>query len=107
MVNEVAIGQSLESALWKLYERVGLPEYAFFAVTIGLQAQTGGSLVETLQNLQDLVRKRVCAFQARQGAGSGGPRVCDDPGRAAVRHVRPSLIHADWLSRLLLQHPQR
>jgi len=31
----------------------------FFAVTIGLQAQTGGSLVETLSNLQDLVSKRV------------------------------------------------
>jgi tight adherence protein B len=59
VVNEVAIGQSLESALWKLYDRVGLPEYAFFAVTIGLQSQTGGSLVETLTNLQDLVRKRV------------------------------------------------
>ena len=59
VVNEVAIGQSLEAALWKLYDRVRLPEYAFFAVTIGLQAQTGGSLVETLTNLQDLVRKRV------------------------------------------------
>jgi tight adherence protein B len=59
VVSEVAIGQSLEVALWKLYERVGLPEYAFFAVTIGLQAQTGGSLVETLENLQDIVRKRV------------------------------------------------
>ena len=59
VVNEVAIGQPLEGALWKLHERVGLPEYAFFAVTIGLQAQTGGSLVETLQNLQDMVRKRV------------------------------------------------
>jgi tight adherence protein B len=59
VVNEVAIGRPLEDALWKLYERVGLPEYAFFAVTIGLQAQTGGSLVETLRNLEDLVRKRV------------------------------------------------
>jgi tight adherence protein B len=59
VVSEVAIGQSLEVALWKLYERVRLPEYAFFAVTIGLQAQTGGSLVETLENLQDIVRKRV------------------------------------------------
>jgi tight adherence protein B len=59
VVNEMAIGQPLEGALWKLYERVGLPEYAFFAVTISLQAQTGGSLVETLQNLQDIVRKRV------------------------------------------------
>jgi tight adherence protein B len=59
VVSEIAIGQPLEAALWKLYERVGLPEYAFFAVTIGLQAQTGGNLVETLQNLQDMVRKRV------------------------------------------------
>jgi tight adherence protein B len=59
VVNEVAIGQPLEAALWKLYDRVGLSEYAFFAVTIGLQSQTGGSLVETLTNLQDLVRKRV------------------------------------------------
>ncbi len=59
VVNGLAIGQRLEDALWKLYERVGLPEYAFFAVTISLQAQTGGSLIETLQNLQDIVRKRV------------------------------------------------
>lgn len=59
VVSDVAIGQPLERALWKLHERVGLPEYAFFAVAISLQAQTGGSLVETLQNLQDLVRKRV------------------------------------------------
>src|SRR5262249_12436803 len=59
VINEIMIGQSLEGALWKLHKRVGLPEYAFFAVTIGLQAQTGGSLIETLQNLQDIVRKRV------------------------------------------------
>jgi tight adherence protein B len=59
VTNEMAIGQPLEGALWKLYERVGLAEYAFFAVTIGLQAQTGGSLVETLGNLQEMVRKRV------------------------------------------------
>ena len=25
VVNEVAIGQSLEAALWKLYDRIGLP----------------------------------------------------------------------------------
>ncbi len=59
VISEVAVGQPLEHALWKLHERVDLPEYAFFAITIGLQAQTGGSLVETLTNLQDLVRKRV------------------------------------------------
>jgi tight adherence protein B len=59
VISEVAIGQSLEGALWKMQERAGLPEYSFFAVTISLQAQTGGNLIETLQNLQDIVRKRV------------------------------------------------
>jgi tight adherence protein B len=59
VVSAAAIGQPLDRALWSLHERVGLAEYAFFAVTIGLQAQTGGSLVETLQNLQDMVRKRI------------------------------------------------
>jgi tight adherence protein B len=59
VIGEVAIGQPLERALWKLQLRAGLPEYAFFAVTVGLQAQTGGNLVETLHNLQDIVRKRV------------------------------------------------
>jgi tight adherence protein B len=66
----------------KLHERAGLPEYAFFAVTIGLQAQTGGSLVETLQNLQDLVRKRVALSKrgkalAAEARGSVRISVCE------------------------------
>jgi tight adherence protein B len=59
VISDVAIGQSLERSLWRLQERAGLAEYAFFAITIALQVQTGGNLVETLQNLQDIVRKRV------------------------------------------------
>ncbi len=90
MVNEVAIGQSLESALWKLYERVGLPEYAFFAVTIGLQAQTGGSLVETLENLQDLVRKRVALSKRGKALAAEARMSAMILGRTAVRHVRAS-----------------
>ena len=46
-------------ALFGLAERSGLTEYYFFAVTVGLQAQTGGNLGETLENLADMVRKRV------------------------------------------------
>ena len=59
VVSEISIGQSMETALLNLYERSGLTEYAFFAVTLGLQSQTGGSLAETLENLADMVRKRV------------------------------------------------
>jgi tight adherence protein B len=56
---EVAIGTPIEDALWGLYDRTEIREYAFLAVTVGLQAQAGGNLTETLANLADLVRKRV------------------------------------------------
>jgi tight adherence protein B len=56
---EMAIGQQLDVAVWSLHERTGITEYAFLAVTFGLQAQTGGSLTEALDNLSQMVRKRV------------------------------------------------
>lgn len=76
VVAEQAIGLPLETSLLSLYDRTGLREYGFFAVTIGLQQETGGSLTETLENLADVVRKRVqmaargraLASQARMSA---------------------------------------
>ena len=59
VVNNIAIGQTVDTALFGLAERSGLTEYYFFAVTVGLQMQTGGNLAETLVNLADMVRKRV------------------------------------------------
>jgi tight adherence protein B len=56
---EVAIGVPIEDGLWNLHDRTKLQEFAFLAVTVGLQAQAGGNLTETLANLADLVRKRV------------------------------------------------
>jgi tight adherence protein B len=59
VAGEMAIGRPVEDALAALSSRTGVKEYAFLAVTLGLQSQTGGSLAETLDNLADLVRKRV------------------------------------------------
>jgi len=59
VVANIGIGQPVDAALFGLAERSGLTEYYFFAVTVGLQAQTGGNLAETLENLADMVRKRV------------------------------------------------
>lgn len=70
VVGDMAIGRPVEAALVRLHERTGLTEYAFLAVTLGLQSQTGGSLAETLDNLSDMVRKRVAmAKRARAMAG--------------------------------------
>ncbi|WP_159993470.1 type II secretion system F family protein [Roseomonas sp. 18066] len=63
----VAIGQPLEEALGGMARQSGLPEYRFFAVALALQSQTGGSLNETLDNLADVIRRRV-ALRARARA---------------------------------------
>lgn len=59
VAGETALGMPVEVAIRRLAERTSIQEYAFFAVIIGLHAQTGGNLSETLENLADMVRRRV------------------------------------------------
>jgi tight adherence protein B len=64
LVDEIRVGATMPDALTRLAQRSGLIEYRFFAVALALQSQSGGSLSETLENLADIVRKRV-ALRAR------------------------------------------
>jgi tight adherence protein B len=61
--NELAIGAMLPDALKSMAERNSLQEYRFFATALSLQSQTGGGLSETLENLADVIRKRVAVRQ--------------------------------------------
>lgn len=70
---QVLIGIPLEQGLRELGQRTGLGEYRFFATAIGLQAQTGGGLTDVLDNLADVIRKRV-ALQSRGKALSSEAR---------------------------------
>jgi tight adherence protein B len=63
LYDEIRLGGSLPEALVKLAQRSSLLEYRFFAVALALQSQSGGSLTETLENLADVVRKRVALKQ--------------------------------------------
>jgi tight adherence protein B len=58
-MGEVALGVALDQAIWNLHSRTKVREYSFLAVTLGLHAQTGGNLGETLENLVDMVRRRI------------------------------------------------
>jgi len=77
VLGDVAIGRAVDQALMRLHARTDLPEFSFLAVVLGLQSQTGGNLAETLDNLADIVRKRVAmakraqalAAEARMQAG--------------------------------------
>jgi tight adherence protein B len=62
----LAIGMALPEALKAMAERNGLQEYRFFATALSLQSQTGGGLSETLDNLADVIRKRVAVRQKGQ-----------------------------------------
>jgi tight adherence protein B len=57
--NEVSVGVPVAEAVTSMAERNDLAEYRFFATAIGLQALTGGGLSETLENLADVIRKRL------------------------------------------------
>lgn len=54
----VQLGETLESALWRMARVVDRPEVDFLAVSISIQQETGGSLAEALGNLAELLRKR-------------------------------------------------
>lgn len=77
VLGDVAIGRPVDQALMRLHARTDLPEFSFLAVVFGMQSQTGGNLAETLDNLADIVRKRVAlakraqalAAEARMQAG--------------------------------------
>ena len=55
----LAVGMPLDEAVTEMGVRNDLAEYRFFGTAIALQAQTGGGLSETLENLADLIRKRL------------------------------------------------
>lgn len=59
LVNQVAVGGTLEDAILEMARRAGLPEYRFFATAISLQNQTGGKLSHALDGLGEVIRKRM------------------------------------------------
>jgi len=59
MITErIRIGKTMEDALQETADRLGIPEFQFFCITLAIQRETGGNLAETLSNLSDVLRKR-------------------------------------------------
>ncbi|WP_420556647.1 type II secretion system F family protein [Roseovarius sp.] len=55
---EICLGTPLPDSLAGLYMRMRTAEIGFFAVATALQADSGGNLVETLENLAEQLRER-------------------------------------------------
>ena len=70
LADQMAIGITFEEALAAAGERIGLPDFRFFAVAISLQRATGGNLASTLDILSDIMRKRrAMRLKARATTG--------------------------------------
>jgi tight adherence protein B len=58
ILDQQAVGKSMQEAVTILYDRVPTPEVNFFIVVITVQAQAGGNLSEALGNLGRVLRNR-------------------------------------------------
>ncbi|SEQ77617.1 tight adherence protein B [Loktanella sp. DSM 29012] len=56
--DEMRMGNSLPDTLDRLNRRIPTAEVAFFAVATALQTETGGNLIETMENLAKQLRDR-------------------------------------------------
>ena len=58
VTERIKIGRTMEDALQETADRLNMPEFSFFCITLAIQRETGGNLAETLSNLADVLRKR-------------------------------------------------
>ena len=58
IIERIKIGRSMEDAMQVSADRLNVPEFNFFTITLAIQRETGGNLAETLSNLSDVLRKR-------------------------------------------------
>ncbi len=59
ITERIRIGRTMDEALQETADRMGIPEFNFFCITLAIQRETGGNLAETLSNLSDVLRKRM------------------------------------------------
>ena len=59
ITDRIRVGKTMEEALQNTADRLDMPEFSFFCITLAIQRETGGNLAETLSNLSDVLRKRA------------------------------------------------
>ena len=58
IVDRIKVGKTMEDAMQDTGDRLGIPEFNFFTITLAIQRETGGNLAETLSNLANVLRQR-------------------------------------------------
>ncbi|MBV8139268.1 MAG: type II secretion system F family protein [Deltaproteobacteria bacterium] len=58
ILGEIQIGVEIEDALQQAADRIRVPDFRFFVVSLMLQRQTGGGIAEILSGLSTIIRQR-------------------------------------------------
>jgi len=72
IVDETTYGYEFREALVNFARRTGSPDAHFFAVSIGVQAETGGNLAEILEGLAAVIRGRTMLGKRVRALSSEG-----------------------------------
>ncbi|MBL1419232.1 MAG: type II secretion system F family protein [Alphaproteobacteria bacterium] len=58
LINEQKMGITIQEGLFRMNDRIELPELNFLAIVVNIQQTMGGNLSETLSNLSKIIRDR-------------------------------------------------
>ena len=72
IVDETTYGYEFREALANFARRTASPDAHFFAVSIGVQAETGGNLAEILEGLASVIRGRTMLGKRVRALSSEG-----------------------------------
>ena len=72
IVDETTYGLEFKDALQNFAERTGSPDAHFFAVSVGIQSETGGNLGEMLEGLAEVIRGRISLAKKVKALASEG-----------------------------------
>jgi tight adherence protein B len=72
IVDETTYGFEFRDALANFARRSGLSDAQFFAVSVGIQAETGGNLAEVLEGLAAVIRSRATLAKRVKALSSEG-----------------------------------
>lgn len=59
ITDRMKMGRTMDEALQETADRLSMPEFNFFCITLAIQRETGGNLAETLANLSGVLRSRA------------------------------------------------
>lgn len=70
LANQLSIGEPLDRAIASMAHHADVSDYRFFAIALTLQSKAGGALSGTLENLADLIRRRVAVKERAHALAS-------------------------------------